>query len=131
VLFKVLIFLPEGATDWTVTTPFPMKQTVENRITTLDVSGRPVILLERNNVVNEHNSQYLQVSYTFNTTATFRKPLSIAGGLFVVFVALMAMSRFRLSILPVRTSPSIVGLANSFRRVNNYFGQILNPDLSL
>jgi len=79
-----------------------VKQSFETRITTLDLHGRPVVVLEKENLINQYNRALFQVSYTYNTTSIYRKPLSIAGALFVTFVALMFLSRFSLTILPVR-----------------------------
>ncbi|KAJ9128433.1 hypothetical protein P3X46_035033 [Hevea brasiliensis] len=56
----VKVVLPEGSRDLSVSTPFPVKQRQESKISHLDVVGRPVIVLEKADVVPEHN-QYFQV----------------------------------------------------------------------
>ncbi|XP_057998648.1 dolichyl-diphosphooligosaccharide--protein glycosyltransferase subunit 1A isoform X2 [Hevea brasiliensis] len=59
----VKVVLPEGSRDLSVSTPFPVKQRQESKISHLDVVGRPVIVLEKADVVPEHN-QYFQVRAT-------------------------------------------------------------------
>ncbi|KAE9456781.1 hypothetical protein C3L33_11277, partial [Rhododendron williamsianum] len=44
--------------------PFPVKQWHETKFSHLDIDGRPVVVLEKTNVVQEH-SQYFQVYYKF------------------------------------------------------------------
>uniref|UniRef100_A0A2K2AMK2 Dolichyl-diphosphooligosaccharide--protein glycosyltransferase subunit 1 n=1 Tax=Populus trichocarpa TaxID=3694 RepID=A0A2K2AMK2_POPTR len=59
----VKVVLPEGSDDISISTPFPVKQGQETKISHLDVAGRPVVVLEKTNVVPEHN-QYFQVRAT-------------------------------------------------------------------
>jgi oligosaccharyltransferase complex subunit alpha (ribophorin I) len=97
---RVKIMLPEGATDIKVTTPFPVKESRENKITYLTWNGRPVVILEKTNLINEMNKQYFQVTYKFSSTDAYRQPLLLVGFLFAVFFALIVLSRFNPSILP-------------------------------
>jgi oligosaccharyltransferase complex subunit alpha (ribophorin I) len=98
---KVKIILPEGVTDIKVSYPFAgVKQSVERLVTYLDVTGRHVVVLEKNNLVNEMNRQFFQVTFSFSSTSIYREPLLLAGGFFVVFLALIFVSRFNYSIAP-------------------------------
>jgi oligosaccharyltransferase complex subunit alpha (ribophorin I) len=97
---KVKIMLPEGATSIKVTTPFAVKESREVKITYLTWNGRPVVVLEKTNLVNELNKQFFQVTYTFNSTDAYRQPLLLVGFLFAVFMVLLVLSRFNPSILP-------------------------------
>lgn len=52
---KVKIVLPEGSTDIKVKTPYPVKREGDERVYTyLDTVGRPVIVLSKENLVENH-----------------------------------------------------------------------------
>lgn len=93
----VKVVLPEGSSDISVSTPFPVKQLQETKISHLDVAGRPVVVLEKSNVVPEHN-QYFQVYYKFNSLALLREPLMLISGFFFLFVACIVYMHADLSI---------------------------------
>ncbi|XP_038715211.1 dolichyl-diphosphooligosaccharide--protein glycosyltransferase subunit 1A [Tripterygium wilfordii] len=82
----VKVVLPEGSRDIAVSSPFPVKQSEEAKLSHLDIVGRPVVVLEKTNVVPEHN-QYFQVYYGFNTLSMLREPLMLISGFFLLFVA--------------------------------------------
>ncbi|RDY02162.1 Dolichyl-diphosphooligosaccharide--protein glycosyltransferase subunit 1A [Mucuna pruriens] len=82
----VKVVLPEGSKDISVSVPFPVKQWQEAKISHLDVVGRPVVVLEKNNVVPEHN-EHFQVYYKFNSLSMLREPLMLITGFFFLFVA--------------------------------------------
>ncbi|XVF35803.1 hypothetical protein REPUB_Repub19eG0002200 [Reevesia pubescens] len=82
----VKVVLPEGSSDISVAAPFPVKQWQETKISHLDIDGRPVVVLEKANVVPEHN-QYFQVYYKFNKLSMLREPLMLISGFFFLFVA--------------------------------------------
>ncbi|KAH7566991.1 hypothetical protein JRO89_XS07G0004200 [Xanthoceras sorbifolium] len=82
----VKVVLPEGSTDISVSAPFPIEQWQETKISHLDIGGRPVAVLQKTNVVPEHN-QYFQVYYKFNSLSMLREPLMLIFGFFCLFVA--------------------------------------------
>ncbi|KAL0361882.1 UNVERIFIED_CONTAM: Dolichyl-diphosphooligosaccharide--protein glycosyltransferase subunitA [Sesamum radiatum] len=82
----VKIVLPEGSKEISVSVPFPVKQSQETKFSHLDMVGRPVIVLEKKNVVPEHN-QYFQVYYRFRNLSLLREPLMLIFGFFLFFVA--------------------------------------------
>ncbi|KAL0315198.1 UNVERIFIED_CONTAM: Dolichyl-diphosphooligosaccharide--protein glycosyltransferase subunitA [Sesamum calycinum] len=82
----VKIVLPEGSKEISVSVPFPVKQSQETKFSHLDMVGRPVIVLEKKNVVPEHN-QYFQVYYRFSNLSLLREPLMLIFGFFLFFVA--------------------------------------------
>ncbi|GAB4828454.1 Dolichyl-diphosphooligosaccharide--protein glycosyltransferase subunit 1A [Ancistrocladus abbreviatus] len=85
----VKVVLPEGSKDISVSVPFPVKQWQETKVSHLDLTGRPVVVLEKNSVVPEHN-QHFQVYYRFNSLSLFREPLMLISGFFFLFVACIA-----------------------------------------
>lgn len=93
----VKVILPEGSKDITVSVPFPIKQSEEMKFSHLDMVGRPVVVLEKANVVPEHN-QYFQVKYRFNNLSLFREPLMLISGFFFLFVACIIYTHADLTI---------------------------------
>ncbi|KAF6154299.1 hypothetical protein GIB67_026755 [Kingdonia uniflora] len=81
----VKVVLPEGSKDISVTVPFPVNQMQEVKYSHLDIVGRPVVVLEKSNVVPEHN-QHFQVYYKFNNLSLFREPLMLISGFLFLFV---------------------------------------------
>lgn len=82
----VKVVLPEGSKDVLVSAPFPVKQWHETKFSHLDMDGRPVVVLDRTNVVQEHN-QHFQVYYKFNNVSLLREPLMLIFGFFFLFIA--------------------------------------------
>ncbi|KAK4750570.1 hypothetical protein SAY87_004052 [Trapa incisa] len=97
------IVLPEGSNDITVTAPFPIKESRETKLSHLDLVGRPVIILEKSNVVPEHN-QYFQVYYTFSGISMLREPLMLIFGFFFLFITYILYMHADISIS--KSSPS-------------------------
>ncbi|KAJ4825262.1 Dolichyl-diphosphooligosaccharide--protein glycosyltransferase subunit 1A [Turnera subulata] len=93
----VKVVLPEGSRGISVSTPFPVQQGQEIKMSHLDVVGRPVVVLEKTNVVPEHN-QYFQVYYSFNTLSMLREPFMLIFGFFFFFVACIVYMHVDLSI---------------------------------
>ncbi len=55
----VRVILPEGATNIQWSTPFDVDEEAwESRVTYLDVTGRPVLVLRKHNVVAAHNQKF-------------------------------------------------------------------------
>ncbi|KAF3446921.1 hypothetical protein FNV43_RR12101 [Rhamnella rubrinervis] len=93
----VKVVLPEGSRDISLSSPFPVKQWQETKFSHLDVVGRPVVVLEKANVVPEHN-QYFQVYYKFNSFAMLWEPLMLISGFFFFFVACIVYMHADMSI---------------------------------
>ncbi|KAI3921942.1 hypothetical protein MKX01_005631 [Papaver californicum] len=83
------VVLPEGSKDISVSVPFGVKQQEEVKHSNLDIVGRPVVLLEKTNVVPEHN-QYFQVYYRFNSLSLLMEPLMLICGFLFLFVTCIA-----------------------------------------
>ncbi|KAM0041657.1 putative dolichyl-diphosphooligosaccharide--protein glycotransferase [Helianthus debilis subsp. tardiflorus] len=92
-LFDVLVenltlkvVLPEGSKDIYSSVPFPVKQSQETKFSHLDIAGRSTVVIEKVNVVPEHN-QYFQVHYKFSNISLLTEPLMLIFGFFSLFVA--------------------------------------------
>ncbi|PQQ08722.1 dolichyl-diphosphooligosaccharide--protein glycosyltransferase subunit 1B [Prunus yedoensis var. nudiflora] len=70
----IKVVLPEGSKDPSAVVPFSVKQHLETKYSYLDVAGRTVVVLEKENVVPEHNSPF-QVYYSFNPIFMLAEPL--------------------------------------------------------
>ncbi|XP_010471789.1 PREDICTED: dolichyl-diphosphooligosaccharide--protein glycosyltransferase subunit 1A [Camelina sativa] len=93
----VQVVLPEGSKDISVTTPFAVKQSQEIKYSHLDIAGRPVVVLEKNNVVPDHN-QHIQVYYKFSNINLLSEPLMLISGFFVLFITCIIYTRADFSI---------------------------------
>ncbi|CAF2203283.1 dolichyl-diphosphooligosaccharide--protein glycosyltransferase subunit 1A [Brassica napus] len=93
----VQVVLPEGSKDISVTTPFAVKQSHEIKYSHLDIAGRPVVVLEKNNVVPDHN-QKIQVYYKFSNINLLSEPLMLITGFFVLFITCIIYTRADFSI---------------------------------
>ncbi|XP_044511458.1 dolichyl-diphosphooligosaccharide--protein glycosyltransferase subunit 1A-like [Mangifera indica] len=99
----VKVVLPEGSSDIAVSAPFPVTQWQETKLSHLDIAGRPVIVLQKTNVVPEHN-QFFQVFYKFSGFSMLREPLMLISGFFFLFVAGIMYMHVDMSIS--KSSPS-------------------------
>ncbi|XP_051123880.1 dolichyl-diphosphooligosaccharide--protein glycosyltransferase subunit 1A [Andrographis paniculata] len=99
----VKVVLPEGSKDISVSVPFQVKRSQETKFSHLDMVGRPVIVLEKTNVVPEHNRLF-QVYYRFSNLSLFREPLMLIFGFFLFFVACVVYTHADLTIS--KSSPS-------------------------
>ncbi|KAK6933384.1 Ribophorin I, partial [Dillenia turbinata] len=93
----IKVVLPEGSQDPSAKVPFPVKQHLETSYSYLDIVGRTVVVLEKTNVVPEHNSPFevnfqpvVMVYYTFKPFFMLAEPLMLASVFFLFFVACVA-----------------------------------------
>ncbi|TPX68609.1 dolichyl-diphosphooligosaccharide---protein glycotransferase [Spizellomyces sp. 'palustris'] len=94
----VSIVLPEGAQNYKIHTPFPMDRTSEyTTFTYLDTTGRPTIVLEKQNVVDEHAASFF-ITYDYASYRYFQKPVAVTGAVLGLFFLAAVYSRLDLSI---------------------------------
>ncbi|KAI4346327.1 hypothetical protein L6164_007234 [Bauhinia variegata] len=93
----VKVVLSEGSKDPTAEVLFPVEQRLETKYSYLDVVGRPVVVLEKKNVVPEHNTPF-QVYYSFNPIFMLAEPLMLVSAFFLFFVASIAYLHVDVSI---------------------------------
>jgi len=121
---EVHIILPEFSSNIRWVTPFEVdEQTNDIHVTYLDTIGRPVLILNKKNVMRLHD-QYFQVIYNYSSIYSLQEPFIIFFAFFLFFVASMAYMRIELSIgdnsdVPIRKS----------RRADRV-GQVINIILS-
>lgn len=97
----VKIALPEGAKNIELHAPFAVTEGPrENHKTYLDTTGRPVIVLTKNNVVENH-IQDLQIHYTFQKFLLLQEPLLCVAAFYILFVSVILIVRLDFSISKV------------------------------
>ncbi|XP_075499082.1 dolichyl-diphosphooligosaccharide--protein glycosyltransferase subunit 1B [Primulina tabacum] len=93
----IKVVLPEGSKDPSVNVPFTVEQSSETKYSYLDVIGRTVVVLEKKNVVPEHNIPF-QVHYKFNPAFMLAEPLMLVSAFFLFFITCIAYLHVDLSI---------------------------------
>lgn len=107
----VKIVLPEGATDIKLRVPYPVKRLQDQRhYTYLDTVGRPVIVLEKTNLVEQHIQDF-QVHYTYRKLLMLQEPLLVVVVLYLLFLLVVIYVRldFTISKDPAHESKLQVG----------------------
>ncbi|XP_010555823.1 PREDICTED: dolichyl-diphosphooligosaccharide--protein glycosyltransferase subunit 1B-like [Tarenaya hassleriana] len=93
----VKVVLPEGSRDPSAVVPFPVGQDLEVKYSYLDVVGRTVLVLKKNNTVPTHNVPF-QVYYTFKPIFMLAEPFMLVSAFFLFFVASLAYIHIDLTI---------------------------------
>jgi len=87
------IIFPEGSEKIGIyNQPYSVEVSKENKFTYLDVIGRPILVLQKDNMVNEH-SQVFQFKYKFNNIYMLIEPSLLIVGFFVVFITMVVIRR--------------------------------------
>lgn len=90
--YTVRVILPEGSTDIKVESPYSAEEQRSKHFTYLDTSGRPVVVLSRNNVVGQHTAD-LKVSYSFSSYSMLQEPLLLVAAFFVLCFTIIVAVR--------------------------------------
>ncbi|CAI8583477.1 unnamed protein product [Vicia faba] len=93
----IKVVLPEGSKNPEAVIPFQVDQHLETKYSYLDIVGRTVVVLEKRNVVPEHNIPF-QVYYNFNPIFMLAEPLMLASVFFLLFAASVAYLHMDISI---------------------------------
>ncbi|KAG0163336.1 dolichyl-diphosphooligosaccharide--protein glycosyltransferase subunit 1 [Apophysomyces sp. BC1034] len=95
---QLRIVLPEGATNVEVDAPFEFKSVEHKKhFTNFDTTGRHLVILEKNNVIKEHE-KFIQIMYEYPTVRLLQKPLAASAALFSLFVLSIIISKMTFSI---------------------------------
>ncbi|XP_059317451.1 dolichyl-diphosphooligosaccharide--protein glycosyltransferase subunit 1B [Lycium ferocissimum] len=97
----VKVVLPEGSKNPSAVVPFPVEERAERKYSYLDVVGRTVVVLEKANVVPEHNSPF-QVYYQFSPIYMLAEPLMLTSVFFLFFMACVTYLHLDLSISKIK-----------------------------
>lgn len=99
-----------GARNVEFATPFTLDgNSADTHFTYLDTVGRPVLVLNKRNLVPGEHNKYFQVAYTFSRTSMLQEPLLLIGAFFFFFFFIMIYVRLDLNIggHTVEVDPSI------------------------
>ncbi|VFQ78823.1 unnamed protein product [Cuscuta campestris] len=99
----IKVVLPEGSKNPYAVVPFPTEQRLEKKYSYLDVVGRTVVVLEKKNVVPEHNSPF-QVYYQFSPIFMLAEPLMLTGAFLLFFFAFVTYLQMDLSIRKIKNT---------------------------
>jgi len=95
---RVKIVLPETSQNIKLVTPYAVKRLPDERLKSyLDITGRPVIVLEKENLINNH-IQPFTLYYEFSPASMLRELLIAIVAFFVLFVAAIVLFRMDFSI---------------------------------
>jgi len=95
---RVKIVLPETSRSIKVAQPYSVKRLPDEiHKTYLDTTGRPVIVLEKQNVVENHVQQ-ITVYYEFDRIYLLREPLIAVAAFLILFIAVIIFVRLDFSI---------------------------------
>lgn len=95
---EVKVVLPEGAKDIEVTAPYSIERAPQQlHKTYLDTSGRPVVVVKKDNVVDNHIQDF-QVQYTFHKFVLLQEPLLCVAAFYILFMTVIGIVRLDFSI---------------------------------
>ena len=96
---EIRVILPEGSSHIQWKTPFDIDSADDSGLhfTHLDTTGRPVLTLNKTNVVRFHNQPFL-VTYAFGRAAMLREPALVIGAVMAFFVVAMCYYRLELGV---------------------------------
>jgi oligosaccharyltransferase complex subunit alpha (ribophorin I) len=94
----VRILLPERVKDVKVSVPFPVTRKPDRRFSTyLDYTGRPMVVLEKKNVVDAHIKD-MQIEYHFERTEMAVEPAMLVAAFFLLFLVVIVYVRLDFTI---------------------------------
>lgn len=95
---RVKIILPETSKNIKLVTPYTLKRHPDQlHKSYLDIAGRPVIVLEKENLVNQH-IQPLTIYYEFDRVNLLREPIIAILAFFIFFLAVVIFFRLDFTI---------------------------------
>lgn len=118
----IRIVLPEGASNIEISSGFRIDRLPdEKHYTYLDYWGRPVIVLHKSNLVEQHIQDF-EVKYTFNKLNLLREPAMVIISFWVLFMVVIIWVRLDFSISKDSASESrmrVSALVEQLRKVQD------------
>ncbi|VDN90032.1 unnamed protein product [Brugia pahangi] len=97
---KLKIILPEGSKNFKLTTPYSVTRLPDElHFTYLDTTGRPVITVEKDNLVDFH-IQMFTLHYEFDRMQLWREPFLACAAFATLFIAVIIYVRLDFTISP-------------------------------
>jgi len=111
------IVLPEGAKDIDFRPPYHVDRMPDQlHYTYLDTFGRPVIIVEKSSLVDNHIQDF-ELHYTFQKALLFQEPLLVVGAFYLLFIIVIIYVRLDFSITKDEASESRMRVAGLIEQV--------------
>ena len=92
------VILPEGSRDVKLNAPYAVEREADAKHATyLDISGRPVVIAHKKNLVEAHIADFT-LNYTFERLSMFREPLMLIVAFYLFFFAVIVYVRLDFTI---------------------------------
>jgi len=115
----IKVILPEGVKNIEVRAPFDVQREDDSlHYTYLDTSGRPVVVLSKKNLVEQHIQDF-EVHYTFQRWQLLQEPLLIVGAFYLLFIAVIVYVRLDFSITKDEAKESRMRVASLVEEVQS------------
>lgn len=129
----VKIVLPEGAESIEVHVPYNVVR-LPNEIhyTYLDTKGRPVIVLEKENLVEEHIKD-IQIKYYYKSSLLWLEPIYVVSVVMLITLLVIGFARLDFSLSSDKcreTSQKLAGYRDNMTQVVEIHSSIWKPFLS-
>ncbi|PVD24403.1 hypothetical protein C0Q70_14885 [Pomacea canaliculata] len=115
----IKVILPEGSKDMKVRTPFDViREEDDVHYTYLDTTGRPVIVMRKFNLVEQHIQDF-ELHYTFQRFMLLQEPLLVVGAFYLLFLAVIVYVRLDFSITKDEAKESRLRVASLVEEVQS------------
>ncbi|KAL3853057.1 hypothetical protein ACJMK2_016639 [Sinanodonta woodiana] len=115
----VKVILPEGSKNFELKTPYDVVRNKDQvHFTYLDTTGRPVIVLYKSNLVEQHIQDF-ELHYTFHQLLLLQEPLLVVGAFYLLFVLVIIYVRLDFSITKDEVKESKMRVASLVEEVQN------------
>ncbi|KAH9510178.1 proteasome regulatory particle base subunit [Bulinus truncatus] len=116
---QVKIILPEGSKNIEVKVPFEVQRKGdETHYTYLDTLGRPVVVLKKLNLVEQHIQDF-ELHYTFQKYLLLQEPLLVVGVFYLLFLAVIVYVRLDFAITKDEAKESRMRVSTLIDEVQN------------
>lgn len=116
----VRVILPEGSKNIQLKLPYAAERlSDELHYTYLDTVGRPVIVLRKSNLVEQHIQDF-EVHYKYQKVLMLQEPLLVVVALYILFILVVVYVRLDFSITRDPTKESKLQIARIVENIHNH-----------
>lgn len=116
---QLKIILPEGAKNIELKVPFDVERKGdETHFTYLDTLGRPVVVLNKNSLVEQHIQDF-ELHYTFHKFLLLQEPLLLVGAFYLLFLVIIIYVRLDFAITKDEAKESRMRVSSLIDEVQN------------
>ncbi|GFQ66461.1 dolichyl-diphosphooligosaccharide--protein glycosyltransferase subunit 1 [Trichonephila clavata] len=115
----VKVILPEGSKNIQIKLPYPAKRLPDElHFTYLDTIGRPVIVLQNHNLVEQHIQDF-EVHYEYQKLLMLQEPFLVVVALYILFLAVIIYVRLDFSITRDPSKESKLRVSGFIETIHN------------